>query len=86
MKDLVSISAYFYSFFDVDNVSNDYKNTFMDSGHYYPFIGNCINQKIFDLECSSLPQYSDNFGFLIKEENVDEFIYKQFMKVDKIDE
>ena len=86
MKDLVSISAYFYSFFDVDNVSNDYKNTFMDSRHYYPFIGNCINQKIFDLECSSLPQYSDNFGFLIKEENVDEFIYKQFMKVDKIDE
>ncbi len=25
-------------------------------------------------------------GFLVTKENVDEFIYKQFMKVDKIDE
>lgn len=74
MKDIFTLFGSYYSFYSINPVTQDYTSTFMDAGHYYPEIGECIDQKIFHSPCSI--KEHEKFGDLVTSENLDRVIAK----------
>ena len=64
VKTFGSINHYFY----LNAVTKNYTSTFVDEGHYTTEIGNCIDDQLFDRQCSDA--YSNDFGIVINQKNV----------------
>jgi len=63
LYDITKIFGSVYHFCYSNDITKDYQNTFVDEGHYTTEVGNCINNKIFNLPCKL--NGSDDFGKLL---------------------